>query len=57
MSVVRVPGLEGLDDNTTEISSGGDSFEWMAFEQRKFYTNAFIVQDGRVRILLACLSH
>jgi len=43
-----VPGLEGLDDNTTEVSSGGEAFEWMSFNQRKLYTNAFIVQDGKI---------
>jgi hypothetical protein len=43
-----VPGLDGLDGNAIEVSSGGEAFEWMSFNQRKFYTNAFIVQDGKV---------
>jgi hypothetical protein len=51
MAPVRVPGLEGLDDNVTEISSGGEAFEWMTLDQRKLYTNAFIVHDGKVCIL------
>jgi hypothetical protein len=49
MAALGVPGLEGLqDDNTTEVSSGGEAFEWMSFYQRKLYTNAFIVHDGKV---------
>jgi hypothetical protein len=43
-----VPGLEGLDKNTIEVSKGGETFEWMSFDRRKLYTNAFIVQDGKV---------
>jgi len=46
--MVAVPGLEGLDENTIEVSKGGESFEWMSFDQRKLYTNAFIVQDGKI---------
>jgi hypothetical protein len=44
----NVPGLEGLDENTIEVSKGGGTFEWMSFDRRKLYTNAFIVQDGKV---------
>lgn len=51
MATVGVPGLEGLDNNTTVVSSGGEAFEWMSFDQRKLYTNAFIVQDGKVCVL------
>jgi len=43
-----VPGLEGLDDNMIEVARGGDILEWMDFVQRKLYTNAFIVQDGKM---------
>ena len=50
ITMVAVPGLEGLDENTIEVSKGGESFEWMSFDQRKLYTNAFIVQDGKVCI-------
>lgn len=45
---VTVPGLEGLDGILNEISSGGKHFEWVRIDQRKVYTNAFIVKDGKV---------
>lgn len=50
MAAVNVPGLEGLDGIFTEVSSGGEGFEWVTIDQRKVYTNAFIVKDGNVSI-------
>ncbi|GLB39079.1 putative NUDIX domain containing protein [Lyophyllum shimeji] len=38
----------GIDGNLKHVVSGGDDAEWMPFETRKLYTNAFIVQDGKV---------
>ena len=39
----------GLDGNFRELTRGGDD-QWMPFEGRKLYTNAFIVQNGKVKI-------
>ncbi|KAF8067738.1 NUDIX hydrolase domain-like protein [Lyophyllum atratum] len=39
------PGLEG---NLKRVVSGGDDLDWMQFKKSKNYTNAFIVQDGKV---------
>jgi hypothetical protein len=50
MAAVNVPGLEGLDGIFTEVSSGGEGFEWVTIDQRKVYTNAFIVKDGKVSV-------
>ena len=44
----HVPGLDGLDEDLTFVSSGGDSIEWMNFDERRFYTNAFILSRGKV---------
>lgn len=46
---MSISGLEGLvQDQYVEVSSGGEQLEWISFNQRKFYTNAFIVEDGKV---------
>lgn len=42
---VAPPGIEG---NLKHLVSGGDDVDWMPFEKRKYYTNAFIVQNGKV---------
>jgi hypothetical protein len=34
----------GLDGNAQEAASGG-SGDWLSFDKRKSYTNAFIVED------------
>ncbi|KAF5383264.1 hypothetical protein D9615_005067 [Tricholomella constricta] len=39
------PGIEG---NLKCIVSGGEDVDWMPFEKKKEYTNAFIVQDGKI---------
>lgn len=46
-----IPGFDDLPQNDyTEVSSGGSEFEWMKFEQRKLYTNVFLITvDGKVR--------
>ncbi|KZT28065.1 hypothetical protein NEOLEDRAFT_1087660 [Neolentinus lepideus HHB14362 ss-1] len=38
-------------DNITPYSEGGEG-DWLLFEQRKYFTNAFIVQHDNKRILL-----
>ncbi|THH15256.1 hypothetical protein EW146_g5192 [Bondarzewia mesenterica] len=38
------PGLEG---NFIEVSSGGGS-SWLAFNTKRLYTNAFIIQDDKI---------
>ncbi|KAG6917604.1 hypothetical protein DXG01_001833 [Tephrocybe rancida] len=38
----------GLQRNLNRVSSSGDALEWLAFEKRKEYTNAFIIQHGKV---------
>jgi len=48
MATLGVPGLEGLDEDVVEVAKGGETHEWMNFDQRKLYTNAFIVQDGKI---------
>ncbi|KAH7926243.1 hypothetical protein BV22DRAFT_1128322 [Leucogyrophana mollusca] len=44
MSTVLPPGVEG---NLREYVQGG-SAEWMQIKHRRFYTNAFIIQDGKI---------
>jgi hypothetical protein len=39
------PGIEG---HFKHFTSGGEHEEWMPSKERKYYTNAFIVQDGKV---------
>ena len=43
----------GIDDirNPEYYASGGDENEWLSFSKKKFYTNAFIVQDDKVMFL------
>lgn len=43
------PGLE-ITSECTEVQRGGDTYDWMPFERRKLYTNAFIIQNGKVVI-------
>ncbi|KAF9457142.1 NUDIX hydrolase domain-like protein [Collybia nuda] len=38
----------GIDGDLNFYLSGGDDVEWMPFETKKYYTNAFIVQEGKV---------
>jgi hypothetical protein len=45
MVTLLPPGLEG---DLTKVTSGGDDTQWMTFDQTKFYTNAFIIQNGKV---------
>ena len=52
MATLGVPGLEGLDKHAVEVAKGGETHEWMNFDQRKLYTNAFIVQDGKVEFAI-----
>lgn len=40
------PGIQG---NPTYVMSGSDDVDWLEIEKVKFYTNAFIVQPGKVR--------
>ncbi|KAG6854429.1 hypothetical protein C0991_006973 [Blastosporella zonata] len=49
------PGLVG---NLNHVLSGGDALEWLAFEKRKDYTNAFIIQrDKEEAGITAPLEH
>lgn len=41
------PGLES-NDNLKYFASGGDENPWLSFDRIKHYTNAFIVQNGKV---------
>lgn len=44
----------GIDDtqNLQYYASGGDENAWLSFSKKRYYTNAFIVQDGKVVILV-----
>jgi hypothetical protein len=44
MSSILPPGLEG---NLVEYVQGGVG-DWLPFDQKRFYTNAFIIQDDKV---------
>jgi hypothetical protein len=44
-SSILPPGIEG---ELQLFTSGGHDVEWMSFTKRKHYTNAFIVQNGKV---------
>ncbi|KAG5638001.1 hypothetical protein H0H81_002269 [Sphagnurus paluster] len=39
------PGIEG---NLKHVLSGGIGSEWMPFEKKKDFTNAFIIHNGRI---------
>jgi len=43
----------GIDGNLQFFTSGGNAAEWMPFSKRKYYTNAFIVQNGKVGLFFA----
>jgi len=36
----------GLDGNLVEFVKGGCEFEWKAYTKTRFYTNAFVINDG-----------
>ena len=38
------PGVEG---NLVEYVRGGEG-DWLSFDQKRFYTNAFVIQDDKV---------
>jgi hypothetical protein len=42
----------GIDDtkNLERYASGGDENAWLSFSKKKYYTNAFIVEDGKVEL-------
>ena len=42
----------GIDDtrNLEYYASGGDENAWLYFSKKKYYTNAFIVEDGKVEL-------
>jgi hypothetical protein len=42
------PGINWASD-IIEVSRGGDT-KWIPFENRRVYTNAFVVQDGKVSV-------
>ena len=48
MQTFHIPGLEGLNQSLICISSGGDDIDWKDLDERRFYTNAFIVSGGKV---------
>lgn len=39
------PGLKG---NLVEYVRGGEG-DWLPFDEKRFYTNAFVIQDDQVR--------
>ena len=41
------PGLS-VDRGFSETISGGDVDDWVPFEEKRVYTNAFVVHDGKV---------
>ena len=43
----------GIDDtrNLECYASGGDENTWLYFSKKRYYTNAFIVEDGKVSIV------
>ena len=43
----------GIDDirNPEYYASGGDENPWLCFSRKRYYTNAFIVEDGKVKLL------
>jgi 8-oxo-dGTP diphosphatase/2-hydroxy-dATP diphosphatase len=43
------PGIEG---ELQFFTSGGDDAKWMPFTKQKYYTNAFIVQNGKVGLIV-----
>ena len=47
-NMLHIPGLEGLNQSLTCVSRGGDDIDWKDFNERRFYTNAFIVSGGKV---------
>ena len=42
----------GIDDtrNFERYASGGDENAWLYFSKKRYYTNAFIVEDGKVEL-------
>ena len=42
----------GIDDtqNLEYYASGGDENSWLYFSKKRYYTNAFIVEDGKVEL-------
>lgn len=48
MSANVPPGIS--EDRTLNVAhSGGRAEQWLPYEKVKLYTNAFLVEDGRVR--------
>jgi 8-oxo-dGTP diphosphatase / 2-hydroxy-dATP diphosphatase len=48
MSVDVPPGIS--EDGTLNVAhSGGHAEQWLLYGKVKLYTNAFVVEDGRVR--------
>ena len=47
MSASIPPGLT-CETGCIERHNGGKVSEWLAFEEVKLYTNAFILEEGRV---------
>jgi hypothetical protein len=49
----------GIDDirSLEYYASGGDENAWLNFSKKKYYTNAFIVEDGKVFFLHTSLSN
>ena len=47
----------GIDDtqNLERYASGGDENAWLYFSKKRYYTNAFIVENGKVRIVFFIL--
>jgi hypothetical protein len=44
MTSALPPGLEG---NLVEYVRGGEG-DWLPFDEKRFYTNAFVIQDDKV---------
>ena len=50
------PGIV-CENGCVERHSGGTADEWMGFEKVKLYTNAFILEEGRVTYWIICCKN
>ena len=49
----------GIDDtkNLERYASGGDENAWLDFSKKRYYTNAFIVENGKVALRFCSRSN
>ena len=48
------PGIDNAR-NPEYYASGGDENTWLSFSKKKYYTNAFIMEDGKVNVVFTSL--